>query len=123
MVANCRTKASLVGTEGVELGSSCDEVVGGVLDSICRPRSMPWWHTAASPVLSAPPLSTCERSVSYIEITAGGKSMDAIVFGVFFSAAMLVQCCVDVLVTRILLQQAVPIEVPESGRLRLGAYR
>lgn len=117
MVANCQTKASLVGTEGVKLGSSRDGVVG-VLDSICRPRSMPWWHTAASPVLSAPPLSTCARSVSYIEITAGGKSIDAIVFGVFFSSAMLVQCYVDELVTRILLRQAVPIEVPESGRLR-----
>lgn len=122
MVANCRTKASLVGTEGVELGSSRDGVVG-LLDSICRPRSMPWWHTAASPVLSAPPLSTCERSVSYFETIAGGKSIDAIVFGVFFSAAMLVQCCVDVFAIRILLQQVVPIEAPEWGRLRQGANR
>ena len=111
-----------MGAEGVELGSSRDGVVR-LLDSICRPRSMPWWHTATSPVLRAPPLSTCERSVSYIEITAGGKSIDAIVFGVFFSAAMLVQCCVDVFAIRILLQQVAPIEVPEWGRLCQGANR
>ena len=79
---------------------------------------MPWWHTAASPILSAPPLSTCERSVSYSAITAGGKSIGAIFVGVFFSAALLVQCCVDAPASRILLRPAVPTGVQNEGGLR-----
>ncbi len=117
MVANCRTKASLVGTDGVGAGTDRDEVVVS-RESIWRPRNIPWWHTAASPILSEPPLNTCERSDSYTEITAGGKSTEAIFVGVFFSAAVLVQCCVDAPEGRILLQRVVPGGVLVSGHPR-----